>query len=324
MSTKAAFGGATITVSALSIIGGAVAMDCPTNSVIGPFARLVDPFSPLLFAIGLLFALFALLLGARRLGPLLALVAIGCGGWLYSEYRTISQPLHPEAATDVRILWFNVLASNSESADRIVDAALAEQPDILVFTEAGALTSTLDRLRASYDFVSPCEKGCTMLVATNLKVVRTWAMRIAPGFPKRYMVLEYATQSGKRGFLVANHLAKPWMSGIAETEIARLKSQYDWLTGPVAVVGDYNDGGALVHGRLVTDLFLPVEIRYEVRGALQANEEVPAFTTSLPFVPRRLARRFFAVTDTGAELFGGEAGDGCVTALAAGESILAE
>jgi len=91
-----------------------------------------------------------------------------------------------------------------------------------------------------------------------------------------------------------------------------------------AVVGDYNDGGALVHGRLVTDLFLPVEIRYEVRGALQANEEVPAFTTSLPFVPRRLARRFFAVTDTGAELFGGEAGDGCVTALAAGESILAE
>lgn len=240
MSTKAAFSGATITVSALSIIGGAVAMDCPTNSVIGPFARLVDPFSPLLFAIGLLFALFALLLGARRLGPLLALVAIGCGGWLYSEYRTISQPLHPEAATDVRILWFNVLASNSESADRIVDAALAEQPDILVFTEAGALTSTLDRLRATYDFVSPCEKGCTMLVATNLKVVRTWAMRIAPGFPKRYMVLEYATHSGKRGFLVANHLAKPWMSGIAETEIARLKSQYDWLTGPVAVVGDYN------------------------------------------------------------------------------------
>jgi hypothetical protein len=94
------------------------------------------------------------------------------------------------------------------------------------------------------------------------------------------------------------------------------------LVARQAVVGDYNDGGALVLGDLVTDPFLPVDIVYEVRGQVRAEEAVPPFTTELSFVPQRLAPRFYAVKGAGAVLFAGEGGDGHVAALAAGESIV--
>jgi hypothetical protein len=89
-----------------------------------------------------------------------------------------------------------------------------------------------------------------------------------------------------------------------------------------AIVGDYNDGSALIHGSLRTDLLMPVDIAYEVRGELTAEEQIPGFTTKLTFVPKRLHPRFFVEGDGGAELFAGEASDRFVQAIMAGESIL--
>lgn len=90
-----------------------------------------------------------------------------------------------------------------------------------------------------------------------------------------------------------------------------------------AIVGDYNDGGALIHGDLSVDLFMPVGIAYTVRGEVSAKEQIPGFTASTDFVPERLHPRFFAARDDGgADLFAGTAGDTFVDAIAAGESIL--
>lgn len=90
-----------------------------------------------------------------------------------------------------------------------------------------------------------------------------------------------------------------------------------------AVVGDYNDGGVLIHGGLQADLFMPMEIGYAIRGEVTAREQLPFATTRLDSVPQRLHPRFFVATEGKAELFAGEVGDAYVAAIANGESILA-
>jgi endonuclease/exonuclease/phosphatase (EEP) superfamily protein YafD len=169
------------------------------------------------------------------------LVAAGLAAEIWFSHRALSLPLLPSAPTNLRVLFFNALAENTASADRIVDATLASAPDVAVFAEAEAVLPALERLRAEYTYISPCTpEACEILIAARRAPVRFWTLTLNPIWDDRYAVLEVETETGARLFVAASHLVKPWFSGVAEDEIAQLSAQYRWFRGPVVAVGDFN------------------------------------------------------------------------------------
>ncbi|MBK0329326.1 endonuclease/exonuclease/phosphatase family protein [Rhodobacteraceae bacterium F11138] len=241
MSLKANSAGALALASAAALGLGALPRFIPTTTAIGAMARILDSLAPWFLALALLCALPAALCGLRRLGAGLMIATLICGGFLIRDHVRLSLPLVPERSADLRVLFFNALGENAAWGDRIVTAILDEDPDVVTIAEPEAIYPALKRLREHFDFVSPCTfETCTLLVATRRQPLRFWRLSLNPAWENRYAVAELETASGKGFFLAASHLMKPWLVGLAEMELARLKSQYDWLPGPVIAVGDFN------------------------------------------------------------------------------------
>jgi len=241
MNTRSLLAGACLMASIHALVLGGVARLIPSAAPAGALMRLLDPLAPWFLALGAALALAALVLGARRSGAVLMLLVAGFAAEIWATHRALSLPVLPEARSDLRVLFFNALAENTASADRIVDATLAAAPDIAVFAEAEAVRPALERLQAEYDFVSPCTPAaCEILVAARRAPLRFWTLTLNPIWEDRYVVLEVETDTGARLFLAASHLVKPWFSGVAEAEIAQLSAQYRWIRGPVVAIGDFN------------------------------------------------------------------------------------
>ncbi len=184
-------------------------------------------------------ALAIVALGARRLGALIGLGAILCGGQIVLEHRSLSLPTVPDRAADLRVLFFNALGGNAAYGYRIVEAALQEAPDVIVFAEAAAIYPALRKLKEHYTFVSPCSlEACEMVVATRKRPERFWRLSLNLVWDNRYAVAALGDETPV--FVAASHIAKPWLVGISEGELARLAAQYDWLPGPVVALGDFN------------------------------------------------------------------------------------
>ncbi|MEJ6394286.1 endonuclease/exonuclease/phosphatase family protein [Gymnodinialimonas sp. 2305UL16-5] len=233
--------GAAAALSAVALGSAALATLTPTRMVWGALARMLDAITPLILALALVFALLTLALGARKLGGLLVAASLIASAALYASYRAVTLPLVPDEEPALSVLFFNVEGRNRDSAPAILSAAMQSGADVLVFAEASALLADVDRLRDAYDFVSPCVIGsCELLIATNRPVTRHWQLRLNPVWSERYAVTEIETITGAPLFLVANHLAKPWLSGIAEPELNLVRAQYDWFDAPVVALGDYN------------------------------------------------------------------------------------
>lgn len=241
VSPKANIAGALALISAIALAVGALARLVPAAAPAGAVARMFDSLAPGLLALAFLFALLSLACGLRRFGLGLALAAVFAAALLVRDHARLSLPLTPDRGADLRLLFFNALADNTAHGDRIVSAILAENPDIVVIAEAEAIHPALDRLQAVYGFVSPCDSGsCGLLVATRLPLLRFWRLSLNPAWENRYAVAELETGTGKRFFLAAVHLMKPWFTGLSEVELAQLAAQYDWLAGPAVAVGDFN------------------------------------------------------------------------------------
>jgi endonuclease/exonuclease/phosphatase (EEP) superfamily protein YafD len=241
LQTRAALAGAAAALSAMALGGAIAPWGYPTAGALGPFARLFDALAPHLLVLGVVLAGFAAALGLRRVGLGLIVLALSAGAIGLSAYHAVTLPRVAGAVPDLRVLFFNAEYREARTADRVVDAILRADADIVILAEAQEVVPALPRLEASYDFVSPCPAAaCEILVASRRPVRRFWRLQLNPAWPARYAVAEIALADGAALFVSAVHLVKPWMSGIAESEIARLTAQYDWFDGPVVAVGDYN------------------------------------------------------------------------------------
>jgi endonuclease/exonuclease/phosphatase (EEP) superfamily protein YafD len=241
VSVRAGLAGASAALSLVATGSAFFGWVCPTESLFGPLARMLDAFAPGLLVLGLGLAIVAALLGGRIAGGLLALAALAGGGLHVSSYRAFTHPALTQAEPALRVLFFNVRSDNEAAAAEIVEAARASGADIAVFAEASALRPALDALGEAYAFVTPCpEEDCEILVASSLPVRRSWSLSLNAAWPDRYAVLEVEVPGQGPLFLAVSHLVKPWMSGIAEPELARLTAQWDWFEGPVVAVGDFN------------------------------------------------------------------------------------
>lgn len=237
---SATIGGLTV-VAGVALGAALLARFVPSGTPAGPLARIFDSLAPALIVLAMVMALLVLILGARRLGSALLTVAVLGTGHLVFDHWQVSLPLASDRTPTVRVLFLNVLQQNNAFADRIVTAALAEDPDVMVFTEAKALYDASRRLNETHPILTPCAfEDCPLIIASRLPVRRVWQLSLNPIWPERYGVAELETDDGQPFFLSTVHLVKPWFSGVAEPEIARLVAQFNWLSGPVVAVGDFN------------------------------------------------------------------------------------
>ena len=241
MNVKAQCSGALGMIALLCLIAGIGFRFVPNETPVSEIARIFDSLSPWILAFGFLLCVILFGLGARVMAFVLSLAIVVGTVELTWSHRQLSLPSLPNQTHDLRVLFFNLLGDNAAWGHRIVDAAIEEDADILIFAEADAVYPALKRLRETHDFVSPCPyEECEVLVATKRSPKRFWRLSINEVWENRYAVSQLETDSGKRVFVVGNHLTKPWLSGITESEHKRLAAQYDWLSGPVVAVGDFN------------------------------------------------------------------------------------
>jgi endonuclease/exonuclease/phosphatase (EEP) superfamily protein YafD len=239
--TRSALGGAAAALAGLAVVVAVFAWSYPTTGALAPFARLLDALAPLLLLLGIALAAFAVVLGLRRVGLALILAAVVAGSIGLHAYRAVTVPRAGAETPDLRVLFFNAEYREGRTADRVVDAILEADADIVILAEALEVVPGRARLEAAYGFVSPCSAAeCELLVASRVPVRRFWRLRLNPAWPARYAVAEIELATGASLFLSAVHLVKPWMSGIAESEVENLTAQYAWLEGPVVAVGDFN------------------------------------------------------------------------------------
>lgn len=239
--TRAVLAGSAGTLAVLAIVGAISAWAYPSGSVLTPFARLFDALAPVLLLFGLVLGGVAFALGLRVLGVALVAVAIAAALIGGEAYRAVTLPPDDTTPADLRVLFYNAEFREAKTADIVIDEILEAAADVVVIAEAREVAPARARLEASYGFVSPCPPAdCDLLVASRSPVRRFWRLDLNPAWPPRYAVAEIELPSGETVFLSAVHLAKPWFSGFAESEIAQLSAQYDWLEGPVVAVGDFN------------------------------------------------------------------------------------
>ena len=228
-------------LACLCLLAGGVLRFVPPGTPISAVARVLDSLAPWFLALALARALSVIWLGLRRVGAGLAGLALASSVHLVWGHVALSLPRVPDTPADLRVVFFNVLGGNAAFSHRIVEAAIALDPDIIVFAEGTAVYPALPALRGAHAFVSPCDLDrCELLVATRAAPVRFWRLSLNAAWEDRYAVTEVETRTGKRVFVAASHLVKPWLDGVSEPEHARLAAQYDWLQGPVVAVGDFN------------------------------------------------------------------------------------
>ena len=232
--------GAVLSFSALALFGAVFPLHIPSESPVGALARMLDNLMPVFLTLACLGGVATVMLGRRIMGCVLVVAAFLGGVGQLSEHRDISLPLKDSATPGLRVLFFNARGDNAAQAHRIADAVLAANADVVVIAEPDAIYSALNKLDDEYVFVSPCARdACQLLVASRQSPARFWRVNLNDVWPGRYAVAEL-TVAGRPVFVVANHLVKPWFSGISESEYARLRAQYNWLSLPSVVVGDFN------------------------------------------------------------------------------------
>jgi endonuclease/exonuclease/phosphatase (EEP) superfamily protein YafD len=238
---RIAAAGAAASISTMCLLIGVVSRLVPLQSPLSAAARLLDSLAPWWFFVALLSAIGAVALGLRRIGQMLALGAVMATGHLVWTHHALSLPTLPNATSDLRLLFFNVLGSNHANSQRIVDAALREAPDAIVFAEGEAMLPAMESLERNYLVVSDCtSEACGLLIAVRKPPKRVWTLSLNAAWPDRYAVIETTARDGRPVFVSAVHLVKPWLTGIVEAEHENLVAQYDWFDGPVVAVGDFN------------------------------------------------------------------------------------
>lgn len=240
MRSRVFWSGVLLTLSVCALLLGALPPYVPSETPVGPLMRIFDNLAPVFLGVAVLTGSSAIVLGQRTAGAVCVVAALICGAVLIQTHRAVSLPLTPAASADLRVLFFNAEQKNAVQARAIVDAVIATDPDIAVIAEPQAIYPALSALRARYRFVSPCRfDECELLVATRQPPRRFWRLDLNEAWGGRYAVTELEI-GGVPVFVVANHLLKPWFSGLSEPEFRRLAAQYNWLSETVVVVGDFN------------------------------------------------------------------------------------
>lgn len=212
----------------------------PFETPVSALSRIFDSLAPWILATAFALSALAAVSGTPKLGLSLGILSIGLSANLFREHHANSLRL-TDGPADARIVFLNAETDNAAQAYNIVQAAISVNPDAVVFTEAEAIQPALNYLVDEFEFVSTCTfEQCEMVIATRNTPSRFWKLKLKETWDERYAVTELDLGQNGSFYLASVHLAKPWLVGIAESELARLRAQFDFLDGPVLAVGDFN------------------------------------------------------------------------------------
>lgn len=191
-------------------------------------------------------ALFAILLGARRYGSFLLVIAIMLTAhsvWMNREFV----PLQRQVAADVpvvRLMSFNILGSNHRNVSRIAQEVLSSEADVVFLLEAAPTTPELAALAEKYPYRIGCGEltsGCDLMMLSRLPMKTRDVFRLSEIRGERFAVAGIEI-GGKIVHFAAAHLTKPYFDDYHSSELRVIGGYIARNPGPWVLAGDFNSG----------------------------------------------------------------------------------
>ncbi len=239
MLSKAEFRGGLLAVSGILIIVLAVIAVTPGL----PGELLLQSLRFHLVVVGLGLAFLAILFGARWRGLLVLLVVLGAGAqgalsvW---EFYARRPPVADQPLAEFRFLSFNVLNENRRAAE-LVDAVLADPPDVMLVMETPGIEPYLSKLATVFPYRVGCDNSatCDISLFSRVPIADGKITRLQP-FHFERMVTGRINVNGQDVTIAGVHLSKPYFDRASWREIFDINSVLSRIEGPLVLAGDFN------------------------------------------------------------------------------------
>lgn len=175
----------------------------------------------LLFAVSVLFAGHAVLMGRDFAAPLTAAEA---------------------AAPTFKLLSFNILNDNFTNAEDIVRTIQTSGADLVNIMEAAPLRIYMDELAKTYPYRVGCGlliEDCDQLMLSKVPIEAPVVQSLSDIFPDRF-ILAKVTVAGRPINFVGMHTTKPYFDNFHSMELNRAALAIGETTGPLLLSGDFN------------------------------------------------------------------------------------
>lgn len=195
-------------------------------------------------AAGLALASLIALTGARWRGLVLLMVALaaavhGAGYVIEFQERRVDHTDAPLA--QFRFLSFNVLTGNNRP-EALVDAVLANPPDVMLVMETPGIESQLERLASVMPYRVGCDGPgyrCDISLLSRLPLENAEVVQM-PLIRRDRIVTAEISVEGQQVTLVGVHLSKPYHDNVTPAEIERISRILGSIEGPLVLAGDFN------------------------------------------------------------------------------------
>lgn len=239
MLSKAEFRGGILAVSAILIVVLLVVSVSPGL----PGELLLQSLRFHLIAVGLGLALLAMVFGARWRGLLVLLVVLASlahGALFVWDFYARRTPMAAPPAAQFRFLSFNVLTGNRQ-AEALVDAVLADPPDVMLVMETPGIEPYLERLADVFPYSVGCARTETCDTSLHSRFpIENASVRQLPPFEHERMVIGQVTIEGQALTIAGAHLSKPYFDQASWIELHHINEILSDIEGPLLLAGDFN------------------------------------------------------------------------------------
>ena len=208
-----------------------------------PGALLLQSLRFHLAAVGLGLAVLAIWSGARwrgLLGLVLVLASAGHGALLVADLYARRTPMATGPAAQFRFLSFNVLTGNDRSSE-LVDAILADPPDVALIMETPGVEAYLDRLAEVLPYRVGCADTRTCDISLHSRFpIEDGQIRLLPPFGHERLVTGRIEVDGHAVTFAGVHLSKPYFDMASLHELWTINRVLSEIEGPLVVAGDFN------------------------------------------------------------------------------------
>ncbi len=212
----------------------------PSLGAWGHITRAFDSFAVHFLALALVCILLTFLLRAPWVGSALTILTLIVAVPMFQQHWEMTQPLATNKAPNLRVLWFNMLATNKTPVRSIVESALSEQADIVVFAESAQLEDNLDLLKDQYPYQLGCIEVCEVLAVSKFPLADPTVQPLGEFRKERLVFFKVTPQNAQPVTISAAHMSKPWYLGIAENEDYATDQHLRAQSGPQILIGDFN------------------------------------------------------------------------------------
>lgn len=239
MLSRAEFRGATLGLSGVLI----VVLFLVSAPPVLPGVLLLQSLRFHIVLAGLALAAIVIISGARWRGLLVLLAVLlsaAHGAAFVQDFYARRTPLAAEPVAQFRFLSFNVLTGNRQ-ASALVDAIIADPPDVALFMESPGIEPYLDRLATVFPYRIGCDNSrtCDISLHSRFPFEEGTIRNLPPAGSERFVTGRVLIE-GTPVTVVGTHLTKPYFDTISQRELYVISQWMRQIEGPVVLAGDFN------------------------------------------------------------------------------------